>query len=199
MWTASSQELDKAKVLKVGSFKINCGSLVVADPCYTVGAIERVDDYTLKASTESTMNRKDPVYCLGILENVKNGTWNACVSVADLDDWGERVSYLTIKHDSIDEENFHEAVVMSDAAEFRVFVDAGMAGFYDRDWFETSDNSERADSFFNLCKHSSEAGCLNYGVASSSGLGDGDYDCYTFRNEAGELVFSEIKFLHPED
>ena len=43
------------------------------------------------------------------------------------------------------------------------------------------------------------AGVVDGGAVSSSGFGDGSYDCYAHRDEAGELVFAEIIFVTEED
>lgn len=64
-------------IIPLGQFEITSGKVVVSDPCY-----ER---------NENTM-------ILGVLSNVRNGTWGAHVHKTEVRDWGEACAKLIAYH-----------------------------------------------------------------------------------------------------
>jgi hypothetical protein len=70
-------------------------------------------------------------------------------------------------------------------------VDAGLAGFFadkpdynDKEWHDFCNRVRKGDAWI-----------LDEGFCTSSGWGDGEYDVYAARNENGEIVALEIRFL----
>ena len=56
-------------------FNVTSGVMVCSDPCYEI-----------------------PTWCQGIVENVKNGEWEAEVETSDEGGWGERIAVLKVNH-----------------------------------------------------------------------------------------------------
>lgn len=175
---------------EVGTFEVKSGKLVVTDPCYDRGT-----------------------WCMGTLENVKNGVWHAYTEHVDEGPWGKRVSKLVICH--VDHPS--DLGQRMERANFEVGVDSGQAGFFDDAVYPIGDRGEdgefNKDDFYDECCHATvgedsrspkskgtDAGIIRgAGVVSSSGFGDGSYDCLIFKNEAGEVVAAEIEFIGDYD
>lgn len=103
-------------------------------------------------------------------------------------------------------------------ADIDVGVDSGQAGFFDVAKYALSvadkdDSRSRRDSqdstfesFYdsvcNLTLEDKQFGVVAFGTVSSSGYGDGSYDCYFRRNDVGEVIEAVIVYLqdyHEED
>lgn len=169
----------------IGRFSLG-NKVMVSDPCYGTD-----------------------IWCQGILKNVRKGFWDAYIKITDKGDWGKRVAELiVINHDYNDEYTGLTSKDINELQEFEVGVDSGIAGIFDYDyyckhhtdedtyenWYETQiiqqffpepDPSDWQKSVFTEFN----------GVASSSGYGDGDYDCYVARNEEGEIVGIKIVYI----
>jgi hypothetical protein len=151
-------------------FKITSNKILVTDPCYlNIGV------------------------CQVTLENVKTGFWHSKVEYGD-----NVISKLIIFHESY--EWFSNVIKNTFRKEpFEVCVDSGQAGFFDYDEYP---NVEEMDEAFysRVCELTSISsnGELDFGCVSPSGYGDGGYDCYTERNELGELVMALIDFIGEE-
>lgn len=163
--------------LDLGAFEVLSGKLIVSDPCYA-----------------------EELWCCEALETVHNGTWNACV-VYDGDPNYPRVASLIVEHAA----SSWRPVIMEEAA-FSVGVDSGQAGFFDAAHYRNErvidpqcTPTEHADLWYDHCCQITlarqQAGVLPYGVVSSSGLGDGCYDCYIQRDAFGYLIRAEILFI----
>lgn len=164
----------------LGKFEVHSGRMIVSDPCYA-----------------------ENLWCCNTLETVHNGTWKAYV-IYDAADEYQRVVCLIVEHESA--ESLPE--IMEDAP-FCVGVDSGQAGFFDAahyrddrliDLHRTS--TERADLWYERCCQLTlarqQAGVLPYGTVSSSGYGDGCYDCFYQRDALGYIVRAEILFIDAE-
>jgi len=152
----------------IGSFKVNSGKLMVSDPCYAVGS-----------------------WGQGIVEKVKNGKWNARVLTSNEGSWGKRVAVLIAAVDGFMPK--YEAYDW-EAQKFEVGVDSGQASIFDLAEFHSEDdNYNNPESFYAKCcactlNTPESAGIVdNNGVVSSSGYGDGGYECKTITKN-GEVV-----------
>lgn len=169
----------------IGRFSLG-NKVMVSDPCY---------------GTDT--------WCQGVLENVREGFWDAYIKMTDEGNWGERVAELVaINLDYNDEYAGLTSKDINELQEFEVGVDSGTAGIFDyeyyckchtdkdadEDWYETQiinqffpgvDSSDWQKSVFTEFN----------GVASNSGYGDGGYDCYVARNEEGEIVGIKIVYI----
>ena len=163
----------------LGSFEVTSGSIIVSDPCY----------------------EKD-VWCCNSIEQVKCGTWTAEVDIHDEGEWGWRIAVLRIQA------AIPPKVLPSpESAPFAVAVDSGQAGFFDAMHYRDSEmlrkktGSKSTDPdlwYWHCCQITlspQQAGVLPYGVVSSSGFGDGAYECLIYRNACGEAIRVEIIFI----
>lgn len=134
----------------------------------------------------------DPCYDLSSTSaetlKVKNGSWETEITESDTDSFfGIRVSELTIWHSSEEYFNFDKVT----EEPFDVCVDAGCCGFFDlasyppQNWIELITNKT--------------AGIFKNGVLSSSGLGDGEYPCYFYKNNQNEIIAAKLIFLFEDD
>lgn len=173
------------KTLELGEFKIVSGKMAVSDPCY-----------------------KPDVWCRGELENVMNGTWYASAVEVYTGSWGRRIARLIAVHENY----IGERMSKGQCAGFEVGVDSGQAGLFDDSHYQ--DDSiipnpkprffgEPSDIWYSHCCDITlsplSAGVLPYGVVSSSGFGDGGYDCFICRNEYGQIIRAEIEFITEDE
>lgn len=173
----------------LGSFEVTCGKIRVSDPCY-----------------------KMDVWCSGSIES-RNGIWDASaiiLSDAETDGWGERVALLAIRHQECSIPFTTISInngLFWDAASFDVGVDSGIAGFYDQTEYESKHTESGIDEGWlwdTVCKAVDKnininAGVIQRGVVSSSGYGDGGYDCFYHIGEEGVADFIYIPFIYPEE
>lgn len=89
-----------------------------------------------------------------------------------------------------------------------VGVDSGQAGFFDVAKYALSVSDKSAsranrgetfeafyDSVCNMTLEDKSFGTLHFGCVSSSGYGDGGYDCYFRRNDVGQVIEALIAFI----
>ena len=183
-----------ASTSPVEQFVVTSGALRVTDPCY---------DLT--------------TWCSGQLQNVKNGTWNAQVGFHQ-DEFEKntsskpsayvgRVAYIHIYHDSVVPQKIDE---MNNGvwrlADFEVGVDSGQAGFFDLDFYKEQKEDESRDRVFynQVCRLTCDMdnagvdrsfGVVERGAVTSSGYGDGSYDCYFRLDEDKQVVEAIIVFI----
>lgn len=161
---------------ELGTFTVTSYVLMVSDPCYDEG-----------------------VWCMGKLEQVRNGTWFASAERVQTEGWGERIASLHIRH---------ESHVLTDAdtwerAPFEVGVDSGQAGFWDlpsypQDKGDIDDPTSFYGAVCALTLSERGAGVMQGGAVSSSGYGDGGYVCSFVRGEDGKIVAAKIDFITDE-
>lgn len=171
----------------IGEFEVKSGKLVVSDPCYD----------------------RD-TWCAGILENVKNGVWEAYAYVENYGKGGfggDRVKKLVVFH----RDHRHDLGLYPKRAKFEVGVDSGQAGFFDDASYPQGEREEggywNKDAFYDEC---CDATCgrndegegygiiAGAGAVSSSGWGDGGYRCDYYEKD-GQIVAAEVEFIPDED
>ncbi|OAB36515.1 DUF4241 domain-containing protein [Paenibacillus glacialis] len=169
--------------IKLGNFELNSGQLVVSDPCYELN--------------------KDTII-MGVLDNVLNGTWLGQVEKTEVRDWGEACSKLTAYHNSVAEQVEHLEWVK---CSFIVGVDSGQAGIFDinkyripdSDVQDTDTNTDTDSDWYLSCcditESGHEAGVLDGGVVSHTGMGDGTYGAYIAKNQDNQIIGVKIVFI----
>lgn len=173
------------RTLELGEFLVLSGKLAVSDPCYDTDVKYRGD-----------------------LENVMNGTWHASAVEMQTGSWGRRIARLIAVHENYADEKMSKGQCVG----FEVGVDSGQAGLFDASHYRDDSvipnakpllNEEPAAIWYKHCCDITlsplSAGVLPYGVVSSSGYGDGGYDCFICRNEYGQIIRAEIEFIPEED
>ena len=160
------------------TFEILTDRIRVTDPCYT----------------------KD-TWCSGVLENCLSGKW-LVEKVVSNEGMGDRVAEICIWH-----KNYIGDVDANEETDIDVGVDSGQAGFFDDSLYPEGETGEygELDTFYGkICEgtlNDNYVGISNvgFGVATSSGYGDGGYDCFIGRNEEGQIVAAKIVFIGEED
>jgi Protein of unknown function (DUF4241) len=166
----------------LGSFEVTSGKLRVTDPCYD----------------------KD-VSCTGVLD-VPNGTWDAYVTRENQGAWGNRVTEIFV---SLRDKAPWNTWKLTD---IDVGVDSGQAGFFDDAQFPDGntwgDNPVKEAFYDKICNLTCDmartgadkfGGVVKFGAVSSSGYGDGGYNCYTQTDRDGNIVAAKIVFISDED
>ncbi|TSP14056.1 DUF4241 domain-containing protein [Cupriavidus campinensis] len=120
-----------------------------------------------------------------------------------------RVQYIHVVHQSLATE-LDAPTVFTDyelVDKLHVGVDSGQAGFFDRGPYAeaVSDKDHRGregarfEAFYDhICEQTlgpTQFAGNGYGVASSSGWGDGGYSCYVKKDAAGQAVAAFIAFI----
>jgi hypothetical protein len=170
------------------SFEVKSGVMVCTDPCYTIDP---------------------PIWCMGIIENVKNGTWVASIETSDEGQWGERIATLEVRHADFKDTNLK----FVDELPFTGGVDSGQFGFFDKEFYRNDESAkdlpkygfgnefdkESGDIWYRACCDltlgKEQWGVLPNGVVSSSGYGDGSYGVYGERNAEGEYIAFKVVFI----
>jgi hypothetical protein len=157
------------------TFTVNSGKLQVTDPCYDMD-----------------------VWCAYTLENVRNGKYVADIKRENQGVWGDRISELTIKHESV----LSKKRLRFRRLDVNIGVDSGQAGFFDHAYYNNIKINEQLDSTFydQMCEFTLSAdqvGSNEHGVVSSSGFGDGVYSLQV-AEENGEVVAARIVFIDEE-
>jgi len=170
--------------IPIGLFECVTGRFAISDPCY-----------------------ETDVWCRGELDNIKKGTWKADVGTCDCGEWGIRVGLLITTHENFNEDA--EGDLTEHTAQFEVGVDSGQAGIFDAQYYrddsvfpaDKSPESEfdAADRWYDFCCDATaqehNAGVIPYGAVSSSGFGDGGYDCVYYTDPSDQVVMVVIAFI----
>jgi len=174
--------------IRLGEFQIISGNVIVSDPCYELD-----------------------IWCLGKLSNVRKGKWEAHILVSDEGAWGNRVAELVAECVEPGETGI---LLGWEPQEFKVGVDSGQAGIFDREHYRDDSVvkgvSRKADEtirpeepWYSICcdRTLSEpgAGIVPFGVVSSSGFGDGSYRCYLMKTREGIIQGIKIVFIEDEE
>ena len=156
------------KTVPIGKVKFG-NKVLVSDPMYQVGT-----------------------WCTALLDNVKAGTYNAEVDIADCGELGKRVGAIRVRHkDYMDV--CPEFAVGGDSC--GAGVDSGLCGFWDYDKFaKIKGNKTENEKFFNRLLNINKYGVEKFGVLSSTGFGDGAYPIYAGFAD-GEIVSLEVEFI----
>lgn len=141
--------------------------MIVTDPCY---------------DSDSWAN--------GVVDRCQTGNWLASIAVKHIKDWGDRVTQLTVTHETAEEP------LKWQAAGFDVGVDSGSAGVFDFEKYPEYPKSDEDELELSVPEAAKlhDAGTCAFGAASRSGLGDGAYDCLIAKKN-GKVVGIKIVFL----
>ena len=179
----------KGELIELGEFELTTPVMRVSDPGYD----------------------RD-VWCCGTIHDCKVGTWEAAILKKDQGDWGVRVAVLAVRFKDGGPKFTTINRAMCNAtgkwvnSGIDVGVDSGQAGFYDDTRYRdnsifdglTPAKSDFGDEWFNHCcdctLSSMQAGVIPYGVVSTSGYGDGSYDCIYHTGKDGLIDFAFIIF-----
>jgi hypothetical protein len=177
-------------------FEITSGKIICSDPCYT-----------------------NDVWCMGIVDNVVNGTWVASVDKRDMDDWGERIAVLWIanKEEMAKNPKIAWEVLAEEPMNFTGGVDSGQFGFFDfgdyrndasaKDLkkfdFGAEYDKEDGDKWYRACSDltlgDESWGVLPKGVVSSSGFGDGSYEVFGYKDAYDKYVAFAVVFIEDDE
>jgi hypothetical protein len=177
-------------------FQITSGKIVCSDPCY-----------------------KTDVWCMGIVDNVENGSWIAIADKKDMGDWGERITSLFIGNKQHLERNpkLVDYVFEDEPLNFAGGVDSGQFGFFDFANYRNDESAkdlekynfgagydiEDGDKWYRACSNltlgDESWGTLPNGVVSSSGFGDGSYDVYGYKDAYDKYVAFAVVFIYDEE
>lgn len=132
----------------------------------------------------------DPCYDidseLGAEFPVKNGTWHSGIVLDDLGEfWGTRPSELHIWH-STKKSVPDEYELLSS----RIGVDTGTCGFFDKEFYQNDED------FYDEVHATEEyTSLMKGGISCLSGLGDGLYDLFVYKNKTGLVTSAKLIFL----
>lgn len=169
----------------MSTFTVSSNKIIVTDPCYDIGT-----------------------WCTATLEHVRNGTYHAEVNSENKGVWGDRIADITIYHSSVLGKKKRLKFHWRDS---NIGVDSGQAGFFDFSVYEQiKDNQQLDKSFYDEVSEktlsSNQWGVVdskvfdktNFGVASSSGYGDGVYSLFVAEDN-GEIIAARIVFISEEN
>lgn len=122
----------------------------------------------------------------------------------ELTSYKGRVSCIVAGHESFE---WPELSTLPDLpgfslTEIHVGVDSGQAGLFDSALYPANGAADEAfyDKCCDLTLGDAQAGSVGFGIVSSSGYGDGGYNCFVKTNTEGEVVGVAIVYIcHGED
>lgn len=165
---------------KIGEFSVTSGKLQVTDPCYGLDT-----------------------WCAGNIE-VKNGTYTVYAQMLSnkITGWGIRNGQLIIVHNDHLDIDYKNCI--NELTSIHVGVDSGQAGYFDYEYFGIAKAEENKEEAFysSVCTLTLDtplsAGVIPRGTCSSSGFGDGGYNCFVYKvNDV--IVASRIEFINPDE
>lgn len=79
---------------------------------------------------------------------------------------------------------------------FGIGVDSGQLGIFDLEKFLQAKKTEKkSEKFYKKCFDPTQGGCLQEGVVSSSGWGDGMYNAYYLKAKEGDIIAIWVPFI----
>lgn len=161
---------------KVGSVNFS-SSVFASDPCYSMEYNE----------VELILNGQD------CITNVLPGTFDCFVKKED-----DRIKNLLLVHSDVKKVRISDFKFSNDC-----YVDAGIFGFYDIDYFfNTHSNETIKNEWYERNVLSDEniskdvVFCdINKGIYTSSGYGDGVYPVFVLRNEENKAIGFLVKYF----
>ena len=172
----------------IGSFEQTIGTIIISDPSYSPSS-----KHFLGIAGE-IKNVKPGTY-YAVIEVIKSEKRNAALYIFHEDYFSAKKGILSAKTFSEIYEQFNYKTTKKQ----NISVDAGMAGFYDKKFFEGYDNLEwYEDVVDHILKNPKRALILPYGVISDSGYGDGSYDYFTAKID-GKVVSAFVWFICDEE
>ena len=171
----------------IGTFEVNCGQLVVSDPCY-------------KPPTNDS--------CSLLIKNVLNGTWCSSVVRGTCPaGWGNRVMRLMAWNK--DSRRFSEEHIEDPKEIGEVGVDSGQMSIVNAvDYPEFNGPTgyepeafEEGNFYGDICNNNTYKGphVFKGGCSSDSGYGDGGYPVYEYRNASGQCTALEVVFIREDE
>ena len=155
-----------------GTMKLSTGTLDITDPCYD----------------------KD-TWCRKKVQKVKAGQWS-CFYIQEAEDDG-KIAQIEIVHESVDINDIQRKYISVGS----IGVDAGLAGFFedkpdyiDEEWYKICDFLPY--DVPTIVNTESPLKCN--GFVSSSGFGDGCYECFGVTNDHFEVVALKIVFFEED-
>ena len=145
-------------------------------------------------SLNSRVRISDPCYdmdtwCAGSLENVLPGTYRCFYQRT-----GEgRVAAIKVTHEDYSSEEYEPDELQN----IDVGVDSGECGIYDEDYF--AKNCKDKEWYESTFVQRDAMPLDDKAFISSSGYGDGSYDCFVARNSEGKIIAIRITFISFED
>lgn len=164
------------------TWECRSGELIVSDPGYP----------------KSLSNDKSGWTPSVHLEKAKKGTWTTELQIGEILGWGMRVKkYVSwIGRNS----------VKGKIEKYTVAVDSGQMSVCDYEYYPDGDTGDYEDekSFYGkacqLTTGKSFGGDLDgRGVVSSSGIGDGMYDCIVAHDDDGKVVNVKVVFVGEQE
>lgn len=170
-------------IKKLGTFNITSNVIRVTDPCYDRN-----------------------VSCCGTVNNCKIGLWSAFLEYSYSGGWGTRVAENFVIFGDVSEDEAKNILISSNwkNSDISVGVDSVQCGIFDDSKYPVDETGEYGDdsSFYgkccNLTLHSDQGGIMDFGVVSSSGYGDGSYDCLIAGDDKNIFAIRNI-FIYDED
>ena len=154
--------------------KLN-SKVMVSDPCYGLNT-----------------------WCQGVIEGVLPGNYNCKAKLINKTYWGERVAAIEVCHEDYKSPKYIPALL-------DIGVDSGQAGIFDYEYYkkyhtDASDydhvESQWYDEVCKLTLSPKQCGTIgDKGFVSSSGYGDGSYECYVAKNNNDEIIAIRIDFI----
>jgi len=176
-------------------FEVTSGKMILSDPCYTLDT-----------------------WCMGIIDNVKNGEWIGVIEQSDEGDWGVRNSMLiSMSVDAMTKNPNLERELMTSGKPlpFEGGVDSGQFGHFDFDNYRKDELAvdlvkafdddfaiQEGDQWYRACCDitlNNDFGAMPFGIVSSSGFGDGAYTTYGIKDDIGQYVGFMTIFIDDED
>lgn len=169
---------------KIGEINLS-SRVIVSDPCYDLGT-----------------------WCSGTIDNLKPGKYNCYIVQRDTD-WGKRVCELIVIHQDVILDSSDISVLEN----FEVGVDSATAGIFDYDYYVKFHTPSARDvhdewwqkvvmeGFFGTKENLNNDFVISdgLGVMSTSGYGDGGYDCFTHINSLGQKDAIKVVFIKEEE
>lgn len=181
-------------------FNVTSGKMVCSDPCYTLDP---------------------PTWCQGVIENVKNGKWEAGIATSDEGSWGERVSHLWVYNleAAIKDPTIVRRIEMYGGTKlpFSGGVDSGQFGFFDFAHYRNDESAkdlakhnfgdgfdqESGDQWYRACCEltlgDDSFGVLPFGAVSSTGYGDGSYEVRGIKDDEGLYVAFCVEYIGQDE
>ena len=177
------KSLDKGGYFHCGTITLS-NKAVVSDPSYAL--------YT---------------WCAAILDNVLPGEYNCYLRFKDFKGWGMRVVELMVTHKDYPDIRFADDF---ESEEYDIGVDSGICGIYDFEYFDKIKESETDNEDWLMNRvfpttYDQQYGILRGGtldskcIISSTGFGDGCYDLFTKKDEAGNIIGMMVMYIYDEE
>ena len=176
----------KPNTIKLGNIHLG-KTVLITDPCYDRGT-----------------------WCAGTL-NILPGEYVARMTKSDQGDWGTRISSVSVTREGSKAVRFYDSGI-------DVGVDSGQAGIFDDSVYPHGDFHDKNNTDFTqfyddigkltigvFDKNRGEYGDYTYpqggiykdkGVVTSSGFGDGSYQCIVGEDENGDIVYIRINYIY---